>query len=100
MEHITREGFDLIMKSGEKLLLYFYREGDAASFLGMNTMKEIEQLLGRDFNIYLVNVDLEPEISYAFANTIAPEFITMKDCKIHKRSTDRLTASQVLELLK
>ena len=63
-------------------------------------MKEADQLVGKQFQMFLVNVDSEPEIAEAFSIQTVPEYISMKNCKIFKRSTELLEVSKVLDLLK
>ena len=97
---LKREDFDFVMHRGKDLILFFYRENDPASILGIQTMNEINSLLGRSFDLYLINFDEQPEIADAFSVKKIPEYITMKQTKIYKRNTELLNASEVLEMLK
>ena len=100
IRHVSKEIFDPLMKSGKDLILFFYKKNDAASILGLNTMNEVNALIGKNFELYLIDVESEPEIAEAFSIKIIPEYISMKENKIFKRSTDLLEVSRVLNLLK
>lgn len=100
LKHLQRAEFDSVMKNGRDMILFFYKKMDPASILGMNSMKEVEALIGRSFDLLLVDTELEPEIAKAFSVEKIPEYISMKQCKIFKRSTDLLEPSGVLSLLK
>ena len=101
LKHLQRAEFESVMRSGKDLILFFYnKEGDAVSTLGVETMKEVHSLVGRSFDLYLVDVSAEPDITDAFSVKIVPEYVSMKRSKIYKRSSDLLQASEVLALLK
>ena len=100
IKHLCRVEFDQVMKSKKDLLLFFYKNNDATSILGLNTMQEVFTLIARPFDMYLIDVEKEPEIANAFSIEIVPEYISMKENKIYKRSTDLLEASGALSLLK
>lgn len=100
IKHLQREEFNEIMQQGNDLILFFYKKNDATSILGLNTMKEVYQLIGRTFEMYLVDVEAEPDIAKAFSIEIVPEYISMRKTKISKRCTDLLEPSKVLDLLK
>ena len=101
IKHLQRAEFESVMRSGKDLILFFYnKEGDAASTLGAETMKEINSLVGKSFDLYLVDVLAEPDIVAAFSVKNVPEYIPMKRTKIFKRSSDLLRAGEVLALLK
>lgn len=101
IKHLQRAEFDTVMHCGKDLILFFYyKEGDAASTLGIHTMNEVNALIGRSFDIYFVDVLAEPDIVQAFSVKSVPEYVSMKNCKIHKRSSDLLQTSEVLALLK
>ena len=101
LKHLQRAEFERVIHSGKDLILFFYnKEGDAASTLGVETMKEINSLVGKSFDLYLIDVLAEPDIVAAFSVKIVPEYVSMKRSKIYKRSSDLLQASEVLALLK
>ena len=100
IQHITKETLGSVLKSGKDLILFFYKKNDPASILGQNTMNEVNALIGKNFDLYLIDAEIEPEIAEAFSIKIIPEYIGMKESKIFKRSTDLLEVSQVLNLLK
>ena len=100
MVHITRDEFNRTMLSGEDLILFCYRKNDAKSYLGLETIKEIDHMVGQNFLIYLIDCDAQPEIVNALGIVDVPEYITIKQSKIYKRSVELLTASMVLNLLK
>ncbi len=101
IKHLQRAEFDSVMHSGKDIILFFYyKEGDAASTLGIQTMNEVNALIGRSFDLYLVDADAEPDIVQAFSVKSVPEYVSMKKTKIHKRSSDLLRPSEVLALLK
>lgn len=101
IKHLQRVEFDGVMKCGRDMILFFYnKEGDAASTLGIQTMNDVNALVGRDFDLYFVDASAEPDILRAFSVKSVPEYVSMKQCRIYKRSTDLLYANQVLSLLK
>ena len=102
MDHLKlkRAEFDAVMKSGKPMILYFYQEGEPASVLGMERIRQLDQLLAKNFDLYIVNVSEEPEISAAFDVESIPEIIAMKNSKIYKRTSDDLYTNQILDLLR
>lgn len=100
IKHLQRAEFDTVMKSGKDMILFFYQKEDAASTLGIQTMNEVDSLIGRSFDLYFVDAAAEPDIVQAFSVNSIPEYISMKQSKIHKRSSDLLYANEVLALLK
>jgi thioredoxin-like negative regulator of GroEL len=100
MDNLRRNEFDLVMKSGRDLIILFYQKENAKCTLALETLKEVDALLAKPFDTYIVDVDQDPEISAAFDIKVVPEYISMKQCKIFKRSTDLLYTNQVLDLLK
>ena len=100
IKHLCRAEFDQVMKCDRDLLLFFYKHNDPTSILGLNTMYEVFCLIGRPFDMYLIDVEKEPEIVNAFSVKTVPEYISMKENKIFNRSTDLLQASGALSLLK
>lgn len=100
IKYLHRDGFDEVMRCGKDLIIFFYKEGDALSILGMQTMREVSSLICRSFDMYFVDALGEPDILYAFSVKNAPEYVAMKNSKIYKRSNDLLKPSEVLALLK
>jgi thioredoxin-like negative regulator of GroEL len=102
MDHLKlkRAQFDSVMHCGMPLLIYFYKEGDAASTLGMESIRQLDHLVAKDFGLYIVDVSEEPEISEAFDVNTVPQIVTMKNSKIYKRSENLLYTNQILDLLK
>ena len=102
MNHLKlkRAEFDSVMHSGENLLIYFYKEKDPASTLGMERIRQLEQLVAKNFRIYIVDISEDPEICDAFDVVSAPQIVAMKNCRIYKRTEDLLYANQILDLLK
>lgn len=102
MEHLKlkRAEFDSIMNSGNPLIIYFYREGDPASVLQMQRIAQLDELVAKNFGLYIVDVSEEPEISAAFDVESVPQIIAMKNSKIYKRTEDLLYTNQILDLLK
>lgn len=98
--HLCGADLDRVIKSNKDLILFFYKENDPTSILGRNTMNEVFALIGRPFDMYLIHADSEPEILNAFSVENVPEYISVKNRKIFKRSTDLLEVSEVLALLK
>ena len=100
IKHLRRAEFDSIIRGGIDLIIFFYKEGDAASVLGIESMKDVNHLIGKSFELYFVNTDSEPDIAQAFSVEKIPEYVSMKKNKIYKRSTDLLQPSEILALLK
>jgi len=100
IKHIQKNDLDKILRNGKDLILFFYRKDDPASTLGINTMKEVNSLIGKSFELYLIDFDAQPEISEAFSVKNIPEYISMKNRKIFKRNTALLKSSEVLAMLK
>ena len=100
MSELTKENFDHVLDKNEKLLIYFYRKGDAASVIGFDLIDSIEQMVGRDFEIFTVNTDLQPDICHLFSIKAVPEYICVKNRKIHKRALHLKYSNHILDLLK
>ncbi len=100
IKHLQRAEFESVMHNGRDMILFFYKKMDPASILGINTIEEVNDLIGRGFDLYLVDVDNESDIANAFSVETIPEYVSMKNCKIFKRSTDLLQPSGVLAMLK
>ena len=100
IKHLHRAEFDSIIRNGTDLIIFFYKEGDAASTLGIESMEEVNHLIGKSFELYFVNTESEPDITQAFSVKNVPEYISMKKTKIYKRSTNLLQPSEILALLK
>lgn len=100
IKHLRRADLDDVIKSNKDLILFFYKENDPTSILGCNTMKEVFELIGRPFDMYLIHADSEPEILNAFSVKSVPEYISVKNSRIYKRSTDLLEVSEVVALLR
>ena len=100
MQLITKKNLDTVLKSGKDLILFFYITNDPASILGLNTMNDVNALIGKNFDLYLIDAESEPEVAEAFSIKKIPEYISIKESKIFKRSTDLLEVSHVLNLLK
>lgn len=102
MDHLKlkRAEFDSVMKCGKPLILYFYQEGDPASTLGMERIRQLDELVAKNFDLYIINQSEEPEICDAFDVISVPQIVAMKNCKIYKRTEDDLYTNQILDLLK
>ncbi len=100
MEQLKREDFNDVILSGEVSLIFFYKAYHSISTLSLESIREVDQLIGKSFKTYSVDVDLEPEICDALSIQHAPEFICIKNSKVHKRATGFLYSNQILDLLK
>lgn len=100
MQILTKENFDEVVRSGKELILFIYQNNQAESVLTQSAIKTIDQMIGKSFEIYLVDSDAEPEILHACSIKDVPEVITVKNTKIFKRSCGVLDSNQILNLLK
>ncbi len=100
MKNLHRDELNSVIQSGKPLILYFYRKDHAASAVGFASVQEVDGLIAKNFEIYCVDVDMEPEIADAFSVTDVPETITVKNKRIHQRAYGTLFSNQILELLK
>lgn len=100
MIDLKRDDLNPLIESGKDLILYFYQPNHAASTIGFSAVEEVENMIGRSFEIYKVNVSTELEIKDAFGVNGVPETISVKNKKIHKRTVGVLFSNQILDLLK
>lgn len=100
MKNLHKDELNTVIQSGSPLILYFYREQHAASAVGMASIQEVDGLIAKNFQIYGVDIDAEPEIAEAFSISIVPETISVKNKKIHQRAHGTLFSNQILDLLK
>lgn len=100
MTELTRENFDQKLAEHNKALIFFHRPNHAASFLGHTLIKAIDQMVGKDFEIFSVNISNEPEVCDLFSISDVPEYVCVKNKKIHKRAVQLKYTNQVLNLLK
>jgi thioredoxin-like negative regulator of GroEL len=100
MKNLHREQLNAVIQTGKPLILYFYRNHQAQSIVGAAAVREIDQLIAKNFDVFCIDVDLEPEIADAFSVTEVPETISVKDKRIHRRVRGALFSNQILDLLK
>jgi len=100
IKRLHRAEFDRVMRNGKDLIILIYKENDPYSTICLNTIKEVNALIGKSFDLYLVDSDAESDVVTALGTKLVPEYISMKQCKIYKRSNDLLKANEVLLLLK
>lgn len=100
MKNLHKDELNALIQSGKTLILYFYRKHQAESSIGIAAIREVDGLIAKNFEVYIVDVDLEPEIAEAFSITIVPEIICVKNKKIYKRTYRTLFSNQILDLLR
>lgn len=102
MKQLQREEFNEIIKSGNDLILFFYQTGQAASELAGKSLDEVDGMLGKAFEIYVVNADDQPEICNACSVPFdqIPYFISVRQSKVLRRANGILYSNQILDLLK
>ena len=100
MKELKRDELNPLIESGKDVLLFFFELNHPASTLAYPALEEVNGMVGRSFEIYLVNASDEPEIKDAFSVDVVPEFIAVKNKKIHKRLQGILFSNQILDLLK
>ncbi len=100
MKNLIREEFDQIMHSGSDMILLFYQKENAACTIALQTFTEVDAMHAKPFDTYKIDIESEPEIALAFDIKKTPEYISMKNSKIYKRSHDLLYTNQILDLLK
>lgn len=100
MIELQKEDFDRVIRSGSDLIIYFYQKGDANNVLVESAIQEVDGLIGKNYSVYQVDVDMQPEICRACSISQWPEIISVKNSKIHKRINGTAYANQVLDLLK
>lgn len=97
---LKKEDFNRTVSNDNRLLIFFYKDEDAESMITLSSLNEVEQMFGRNFHIYSVNSNFEPEICDACSVTKIPEIISIIDTKIYKRKTGILRSNEILDLLK
>jgi len=97
---LTKENFDFVIRSGNDLILFLYSPVSPKSHLALEAIKEIDQMVGKNFDICLIDFSCQPEIAHALNANDPPETIIIKDQKIHRRKTGILYSNQILDLLK
>lgn len=100
MKELQRENFDQEIASGDDLILYLYDPKEAASVIGLGAVKEVAGYIGKNFRIFTVDISKNPEICAALDSKDVPEFISIKNKKIHKRVQGMLFSNQILDLVK
>lgn len=100
METLTKEEYNGILKNQGDLLLYFYRQNDAQSTLGLDTVSAIDAMIAKPFTVYIINADEQPEICKACGVKNLPEAIAIKNTRIYKRMTGLMNSQQLLYLMK
>jgi thioredoxin-like negative regulator of GroEL len=100
MKELKRDELNPLIESGKDILLFFFDPNHPVSTLAYPALEEVNGMVGRSFDIFLVNACDEPEIKDAFSVNAVPEFISVKNKKIHKRAKGILFSNQILDLLK
>ncbi len=100
LKHLCRAHFDQVIRGENDLILFFYRKEDPSSILGLNAMNDVFSFIAKPFDMYLIDIDAEPDITAAFSVKNVPEYISVKNQKIYKRSTELLEPSEILSMLK
>ena len=100
MDALTRENFDLVIKNEKNILIYIYKDNDPKSLLGLDPIKQLDKMFAKNFSIYLLNSDTQPEAVSALNSKIVPELIFIKNSHIIYRSVEQLYTNQILDHLK
>lgn len=100
LQELKRENFDQTVRQGNDLLIFFYKENNAESSLTISAIKQVNQMIGRNFQIFVVNADQQPEICNACSITHIPQVISIINTKIYKRATGIIKSNEILNLLK
>ena len=100
MVDLKRDELNPLIETGNDIILYFYEPNHAHSTIGFAAVEEVENLVGRNFDVFIVNVLNEPEIKDAFGVTSVPETVSVKNKRIYKRSSGVLFSNQILDLIK
>lgn len=100
LQELKRECFDRVIREGTDLILFFYQKDQAESILTLSSVEEVEKMIGKNFQIYVIDSVAEPEISEACSVTSVPETISIKQTKIYKRGNGILKSNEILNLLK
>jgi len=97
---LTKRDFDAVIRSGADLIIFFYQKNSPVCIIAESALREVDQLLGKNFELYCVDMDAEIEIKNACSVSKAPEFIAVRGMKIYKRKIGPLRSNEILDLLK
>ena len=100
MKEMKQENFNALVASGNTLILCFYKDNHAMSTITLDSLKKVDAMHGKEFEIYIINADKEPEmIEACLVNTI-PTTLSIVNTKIHKKEEGILFSNQILDLIK
>lgn len=100
MDALTRENFDLVINNDKNILIYIYKDNDPKSMLGLDPIEQLDRMYAKDFSIYILNSDTQPEVASALDSRIVPELVFIKNSRIVYRSTEQLYTNQILDHLR
>lgn len=99
MISINSNNLDELVQSGETLVFLFYRNNDTLSDMVMNYLNELDAMVGKTFNICIVDASVEADVAEAFAVNDLPEVVIIKEKRIRCRENKILYASQILKMI-
>ncbi len=99
MTELKAGNYNAILHSGKDLLILLYDPSGAAAEYSLNQMRQIDQMIGKNFLVCTVNTLLEPEISAVLPALEIPTYISIKQTKIHKSITGMRSVTEILRLM-
>ncbi len=100
MKELKSESFNSVVASGDTLILNFYRDNHAMSTITLESLKKVDTMHAKEFEIYIINADKEPEIMEACLVKKVPTTLSIINTKIHKKEEGILFSNQILDLIK
>ena len=100
MEKLRKDDFDQIIRTGDDIIIFCYKDNDAESLLGMKAFDTVDQMIGKSFRTYIVNIINEPEIITALGATDRAEFFCIKNKKIYNKKNGVFYSNEILDMLK
>lgn len=100
MKELKQESFNSVVASGDTLILCFYRDNHAMSTIILDSLKKVDAMHAKDFEIYIINADKEPEIKDACLVKTVPTTLSIINTRIYKKEEGILFSNQILDLIK
>ena len=88
------------MLEAKDLILYFYRENHPMCTICESAVREVDGMIGKNFDLYRINADTDPEILNACNVQEVPTAISIRNRRIYKRLSGKLASNLILDLLK
>lgn len=100
MKYLCSEDFNQVIQSGQDLILYVFSPNDPVSQISLSAIQEVDGMIGKTFEVYLVNAVDHPEIADALSVKKIPETIGIRNRRVCSRKQGLIYSNQVLNMLR